>query len=123
MVISNFGSGDCLCVQRVRALVQIRARLAELDVQWHTFCCEYILTFHTPVNEQVLALGLDVFAVPQSKLKVAQGKRQKTDIASLLGCLFFSGPNESAGQKHSLCPTEIHSLFFAAMEIKGLAFK
>lgn len=106
MVVSNFGSGGCLCVQRARALVQIRAP-AELDVQWHTFCCEYILTFHTPVNEQFLALGLDVCAVPQSKLKVAQGKRQKTDMASLLGCLFFSGPNESAGQKHSLCPTEI----------------
>ncbi len=46
--------------------------------------------------------ALDVGAVPLSKLKAAQGKRQEIDMASLLCCLFFSVPIKSAGHWQSL---------------------
>lgn len=86
------GSGDRLSVQRARALVQIRAP-AELDVQQHTFCCEYILTFHTPLNEQVLALGPRCGCSATEQIKGSSGEKPGNRQSLSVGLFVFLRAN------------------------------
>lgn len=77
-----------LCAQRVRALVPISAP-AELDVQRHTFCCEYILTFHTPVNEQVLALSPRCGCSATEQIKGSSGEKTGNRHSLSVGLFVF----------------------------------